>query len=460
MMHLLKSNIGPGLLSLPHVFSLLPLSLSSPIFLFIFVLATSNSLCLASVADLHPGSESFVALGQLAFGKAGRRLVLLSICMQQLSVCTVYFTFVASNLTDIAFLWPEDVPASTRTWICMVLSYPVFMSGVLLTNHISTLNAINAVATVMLFASLISILVISAAGTTDAHTDDEQPADDDLVMHTKLSFASVLTSSCALMYSFEGICLVLPIRAAVTPTSAFTLVYTSGITLVAAIYFAFSYAVASSLDNNVTSGSITAYLTADIRHLNAPEWLVHATNIMLTVMVLITYPLQFFPVTEIINDEICNEAHRDSSGRVSEKSSHTNYSSLDAQDMKDIQDVPGIISDVDSVDQEAPVEASSFASNPHFMKASLVTLTFLIAALVTNTASMISLAGSLAGSLSALILPPLIALRLLGNSEHWEESERSKKACVMGGLYVALLFGLVLMTAGTGSSIYEIVEGN
>ena len=97
--------------------------------------------------------------------------------------------------------------------------------------------------------------------------------------------------------------LVLPIRGALSPPSSFLLVYTIGITLVALIYYAFSYFVALDLNDNVTSGSITAYLTQDMDSLHSPAWLVHATNITLTLMVVITYPLMFFPVIEIINDE-------------------------------------------------------------------------------------------------------------------------------------------------------------
>jgi len=182
LIHLLKSNIGPGLLSLPHTFSVLPQTYCVPIFLLIFLLSSGNSLLIAFVADGIPGVLSYSALGEHAFGVRGRRAVLFAIVGQQMSICTVYFTFIATNLATVDYIWPASISSTTtRTRITMIVAYPVIITGVLLTNHISTLNLINSAAMVMLFASLIAILVITSTGID---VDDDPDLVDDLEVST------------------------------------------------------------------------------------------------------------------------------------------------------------------------------------------------------------------------------------------------------------------------------------
>lgn len=99
-------------------------------------------------------------------------------------------------------------------------------------------------------------------------------------------------------------------------------------------------------------------------------------------------------------------------------------------------------------------------THPRSQKIALVTVTFLIALLVSDTVAMISLAGSLTGSLSALLLPPIIAIKLLSEPGTWSDGEGFKRRIVLGGLYFSLLVGFVMTTAGVFASAKNIVEGS
>jgi proton-coupled amino acid transporter len=285
--HLLKSNIGPGMLSLPHTFSLLPNSVLVPVFLAIFLLTSLNSALLAALAARAfppPETATYTKLGERAFGRGGRRLVQVSVILQQLSVCTVYFTFIATNLSMVDPLWPSSVTSSAaRSKIVMVLSYPLIMAGVLLTRHLTTLNVINSVATAMLFVSIAVILYITTCGLKEGAGDDDDGDGGGGSGGGGPSFVTVVTASCAILYSFEGICLVLPIQNALSPRGLFPPLYAAGISAVAATYFLFSYSTSAALRDHVTSGSITAYLTEAADQLVAPSWAINVVNILLTV---------------------------------------------------------------------------------------------------------------------------------------------------------------------------------
>ena len=96
---LLKGNIGPGCLSLPHAFTLAPFPIVIPSFIIIAWLAIINSLKLSRLAKQ---GETYQDCGNRMLGARGGTIVMLSVSLQQLGVCTVYFAFVADNVSKVS----------------------------------------------------------------------------------------------------------------------------------------------------------------------------------------------------------------------------------------------------------------------------------------------------------------------------------------------------------------------
>lgn len=188
-LHLLKSNIGPGCLSLPHAFSMIPYSTSIPVFITIALITGFNSLKLDRLA--LPG-ESYSNLGLRVLGSRGGSIVNLSITVQQLGVCTVYFSFVADNVTK---LWGGG---SER--FVMTAMLPVTLNFVYV-KSLKQIEKLSIVATFLLFLCLGSLLVMSIVEPTTDQPDFTTP-----------NFTQEALAFSMILYSFEGACLVIPCR--------------------------------------------------------------------------------------------------------------------------------------------------------------------------------------------------------------------------------------------------------
>lgn len=93
---LVKGNIGPGCLSLPFSFSLLGPIWSLPVLSVTGFFCVYNMLVLIDVKRKIPGAQTYGELGLFVFGKYGEGAVELLLMTMQLSICTVYFSFMGT----------------------------------------------------------------------------------------------------------------------------------------------------------------------------------------------------------------------------------------------------------------------------------------------------------------------------------------------------------------------------
>ena len=115
VVHLLKANIGPGVLALPmHFAALGPAAgcatlaavASQGIFgMWLLVRTQQQQQRRQQLSEHATGCEqrllSFADLGELAYGRAGRLAVQLNVCALQLGVCAVFLGLVGDNLTAV-----------------------------------------------------------------------------------------------------------------------------------------------------------------------------------------------------------------------------------------------------------------------------------------------------------------------------------------------------------------------
>ena len=198
--HLLKGNIGPGCLSLPFAFSRLGVQPAFLITCGIASLTTYNSLLLLRVKDIvwnreratttvngefssdadevpheepdpvdnpNPPPPDYPSIGRAAFGKSGFALITLSVLVQQLSVCTVFFSFMADNIVKSI---PPDCGLFNQPRFIMALTFPFILL-------LTSLKNLKLLAPLSVFASsllLTAFLLVVVGGLLSKYGSDNE----------------------------------------------------------------------------------------------------------------------------------------------------------------------------------------------------------------------------------------------------------------------------------------------
>jgi solute carrier family 36 (proton-coupled amino acid transporter) len=148
--HFVKGNLGPGCLSLPYAFSLVG-PVWGPVAMVLMGAMTVYNMCSLVKAKQkvqHLGIATFSHVGLYAFGKAGQFLVDTFLVTMQLSVCTVYFSFISANLARAA---PVAWHLSQRTIILLALPA---LAGCSLIRHMRDLTPFSLAANVSLLIGM------------------------------------------------------------------------------------------------------------------------------------------------------------------------------------------------------------------------------------------------------------------------------------------------------------------
>ena len=521
-LHLLKGYIGAGMLSLPWAVS--QLGVVGGILGIWFMSWWSSYNCYTVVSikrymekttardviddkNSETGSNiTYPDVGEWAYGATFQTYITACIIVQQLAVCTVYVSFVGENLQ--AVLHYLNLPASHIEVMSMAL--PVIL-GLSLIPSLKLLAPVMAVGTVLLLVSL------AALGVIVEKEWDSRPA-----QPPAMDISKVPLALCAIIYSYEGICLILPVESAMQKPSKFGAVFVFTMVTVAMAYVVVAVTCVYTF-GNVTSGSLTAFLLENFNNDSSVTAWVNIANAAVSFSVLLTYPLTLFPAVELLglalersNSLLANLLR----GNAVEKDGDDS-SSLDAfeplpplpeDDVASMESLPmehhygqeTTESSPPQVDNEAEEAASasgisSLASmmpkmtlpgdSPQ-LRALLVLMTYVIAVVVPNVQALISLAGALAGSSTALLIPPLLELAWIEHLEHCEQrapTSSSSSASISasphiirttmskrrnsrwttsgnnywkekGKCYVLLVLGAIFMCIGTFASISDIVK--
>jgi proton-coupled amino acid transporter len=205
--------------------------------------------------------------------------------------------------------------------------------------------------------------------------------------------------------------------------------------------------------------------------------------------VLVTYPLQLFPCLELM---LTKPTENSASGARFHGSRPVMTQGDGPNAIQSIQEcsatvqtpVPrppanvfeiqrAALSDTphDSYHDDALLEGTSWEAGGDdlastcWTRIGLVVLTYIVAVAVPNVQSLISLAGALAGSSTALLIPPTLELAWLHQLETYRGGESLEAAPTStaapnrwkaGKCYVLLIGGSVFMIIGTVASIAEV----
>ncbi|XP_026713815.1 proton-coupled amino acid transporter 1-like isoform X2 [Athene cunicularia] len=274
LIHLLKGNIGTGLLGLP--------------------LAVKNAgILLGPVSLLVMGVVAVHCMGILvkcAHHFCYRRVVGLFLIVTQLGFCCVYFVFLADNLKQVisaANGTTNDCSPNRTVVMTPTMDSRLYMLSILpfvvLLTFIQNLKVLSIFSMLANVAMLVSLVVIYQYIVRDI----PDPKDLPLAAAWKtypLFFGTAI-------FAFEGIGVVLPLENKMKNPRQFPLILYVGMTIVTILYI---------------SLSVLGYLRfgADIQAsitLNLPNcWLYQAVKLLFSFGIFFTYAVQFYVPAEII----------------------------------------------------------------------------------------------------------------------------------------------------------------
>lgn len=205
----------------------------------------------------------------------------------------------------------------------------------------------------------------------------------------------------------------------------------------------------------VTNGSVTAFLLEKYSENKAVILALMIANTSVSLSVLFTYPIQLFPTLELIGPKfnawwwkVRHGGKRDEAGNVDNDMDLTGFDPLPTLPEHDVASLSSyndesLYDNFEKVTTNIPIKSDgadrgnyeangndllrtsmisnitdpgpvmSIPGDSTFLRVGLVIMTYMVAVVVPNVQVLISLAGALAGSSTALLIPPMLELALI-----------------------------------------------
>ena len=119
----------------------------------------------------------------------------------QMAVCTVFFSFIGENIYAVCQLVPEAVPKVLLSHVGVMTVALPFLLGLSYIPNLSALTPVLVAGTILLFGGFGVLGYVISAEWHDRPTDP-----------VEVRWREAPLALCAILYSYEGICLMLPIE--------------------------------------------------------------------------------------------------------------------------------------------------------------------------------------------------------------------------------------------------------
>ncbi|EDO49613.1 predicted protein, partial [Nematostella vectensis] len=298
--HILKANIGPGMLSLPAAMMNAGIVVG-PVSLFFIALICIHCMhllvqCSHYLCERFSNQrlywkvsccKSFDAQGCLVIDSLLYEVVVnVFLCITQLGFCCVYFIFVADNVKQVRtratyMALDEVVNLDPKIWI-VILLVPV-----ILLSYIHSLRVLSVLSTMANICCLIGLVITFQYLGRNVHNPKLLPEFD--------GWAALPLFFGMVVFTFEGIGVVLPLENQMARPQHFRLVLNVGMGIILAIFYLMGVLGYLACEQKC-EGSITLNLP------NTP--LYHTVRILFSVMVFISYFVQFYVPMEIMQPPI------------------------------------------------------------------------------------------------------------------------------------------------------------
>lgn len=401
-MNLVKVGVGPGCLALPFAFTKAGY-LMAPLMLILMTLMVYRNMRLVIdikdyLKDTNPSQQltTYGDISRLILGPISSQVVDCLLISMQLGICTVYCRFIPTNLHA------TFVSVSQSEWLILIIPFLTVLTWI---RHMKQLAVFSKFANIATIITVIVILMFAGDNIVEqGGVAEELPA---VLLHSAPVFFGTA------IYSFEGCGAVPSIHESMQePKGWVTVLGQAG--AVIAFCFLFTGQICYVSYGNITSGSITA----ELAH-RSDNPIISLCNLMMAAAVGLTYPIQAFPAIEVFERKL------NIRGDSIEGGGH------------------------DSISTTNPFSLSNQRTRQICFRTLLVLFTAMVAAMVDHLGLIVSLFGSVNGSLIALVLPPWLDLNLSrkASSEHTAVN------------MLTLVFGLIGGAAGTAVAIGHIIRG-
>ncbi|KAI3616982.1 hypothetical protein WG66_004323 [Moniliophthora roreri] len=279
---LLKGFVGTGVLFLGKAFFNGGILFSSLVFIFIAVISLHSFLLLVKAKLVVPGS--FGDIGGALYGNWMRQLILGSIVISQVGFVGAYIIFVAENLQSFVLgvtNCVHNIPVRTLILVQTLVFLPLS-----LVRDIAKLSTTALIADAFIVAGLIYIFGSEISLIVERGTREVQ-----LVNWGK---ASLFVGTA--VFSFEGIGLIVPITDSMREPRKFPKVLTGVMAFLLVLF---------------GGAGILAYLTfgSEIHavvlvNLNPASKMVQAVQVLYSLAIMLSVPLQLFPAIKILENGI------------------------------------------------------------------------------------------------------------------------------------------------------------
>ncbi|EEB19793.1 proton-coupled amino acid transporter, putative [Pediculus humanus corporis] len=400
LIHLLKGNIGTGILAMPDAFRNSGLIVGFFSTLIIGAICThcmhilvkcSHRLC----KKVRVSSLGFSEVVEAAFeygpeslqpmAKVSKSLVNLFLCVTQIGFCCVYFVFVAANIQE--FFKHYDINHYRTTYL-LILLVPMIVLNLL--KNLKFLTPVSIIA---------SILTVSGLGITFYYMLHNLPKASSVRYFSSWSQLPLYFGTA--IYAFEGIGVVLPLENNMKTPQDFggwTGVLNTGMVIVACLYTAMGFFGYLKYGDAVSLGSITLNLPQN-------EILAQLVKLTMALAIFLSFGLQLYVPVGIMWPILKDRLQSENAQKYGE----------------------------------------------YLLRAVLVLFTFGLAIMIPDLSAVISLVGAGSSSTLAIIFPPVLEIITF-----WD-SDLGKYNWILIKDIIIIIFGFLVFGLGTYVSICNIV---
>ncbi|CAH0392886.1 unnamed protein product [Bemisia tabaci] len=402
LIHLLKGNIGTGILAMADAFRNAGLYLGLVCTLCLGAICThcmhmligcEKELCERTsvpALDFAEVAETAFATGPerlRKFSTVFRMLVNTFLIITQIGFCCAYFVFVSQNLHDEIKYFFFDIEL---IWVLILMLVPMIL-----------LNWIKSLKYMMPISLLASILTTSGLGIIFYYVLQDLPNTN--TVPKVASWGQLPLYFGTAVYAFEGIGVILPLENSMKSPEhmrGYVGILNTGMVIVTCLYTAVGFFGYLKYGDAATRGSITFYMGAEL-------FASHVVRLTMALAIFLSYCLQFYVPANIIWPQLVSR-----------------FAFLQ------------------------PEERQYFGE--YIFRTLLVLFTFLLAVIIPDLSAVISLVGAVSSSTLALIFPPLLEMVT------FYEKDFSYRTLIKDLLI--MLFGICGFLVGSYTSILNILN--
>jgi hypothetical protein len=321
--HLLKGNLGPGVLNLPHAFSKINTSVSLLLFVVVALQGVYSMVLLCSCKEQlckRSDVRTFMDVAHRALGRAGSRATSVLLLVLQGGVCCVFLNLVSTNLQVLLSL--SDVLSIILTTILLLV--------LTLLRFLKNLTILSVIANIIMVTAIVASIVAGVSNKSSS-SNAVTGGDRQLLLlsynnnNNNNNNNNITNFVSDLFFAFEGIGLVLPIENSYNTTGQqqdnhherqrqrrphFRTILMVSMTTVAMLFVlvgvSWQHSTTTTTTTNTTiSGSITAHLEQEYPH---NLWY-SILNTLVAVAVLFTFPLQLQPCMQVVDRWLDHHDH-------------------------------------------------------------------------------------------------------------------------------------------------------